>query len=104
MTNRGKAVFALSVLFAINTMNFFDRQVLGAVVAGPPPEPGWGEEAPGLMGPHVAHGHPSLPGQLIDGHAPAERSSKTVSGMTNPGNSTVPRGNIGSPPDATRRA
>ncbi len=31
MTNRGRTVFALSVLFAINTMNFFDRQVLGAV-------------------------------------------------------------------------
>lgn len=31
MTNRGRAIFALSVLFAINTMNFFDRQILGAV-------------------------------------------------------------------------
>ena len=31
MTNKGRAAFALSVLFAINTMNFFDRQVLGAV-------------------------------------------------------------------------
>src|SRR5438093_5961789 len=31
MTTRGKTAFALSVLFAINTMNFFDRQVLGAV-------------------------------------------------------------------------
>jgi MFS family permease len=31
MTNKGRTAFALSVLFAINTMNFFDRQVLGAV-------------------------------------------------------------------------
>jgi MFS family permease len=31
MTNRGKTTFALCVLFAINTMNFFDRQILGAV-------------------------------------------------------------------------
>jgi MFS family permease len=31
MTNKGRAAFAVAVLFAINTMNFFDRQVLGAV-------------------------------------------------------------------------
>jgi MFS family permease len=31
MTNREKTTFALIVLFAINTMNFFDRQILGAV-------------------------------------------------------------------------
>ncbi|HLG14231.1 MAG TPA: MFS transporter [Blastocatellia bacterium] len=31
MTNRAKVGFALAVLFAINTMNFFDRQILGAV-------------------------------------------------------------------------
>ena len=31
MSNKGEAVFALTVLFAINTMNFFDRQILGAV-------------------------------------------------------------------------
>lgn len=31
MTNREKTTFALCVLFAINTMNFFDRQILGAV-------------------------------------------------------------------------
>ncbi|HEX8090523.1 MAG TPA: MFS transporter [Blastocatellia bacterium] len=31
MTNRGRTVFALSLLFAVNTMNFFDRQILGAV-------------------------------------------------------------------------
>src|SRR5262249_61199542 len=31
MSNKGRAEFALSVLFAINTMNFFDRQILGAV-------------------------------------------------------------------------
>ena len=31
MSNKAKAGFALTVLFAINTMNFFDRQILGAV-------------------------------------------------------------------------
>lgn len=31
MSNRAKATYALAVLFAINTMNFFDRQILGAV-------------------------------------------------------------------------
>src|ERR1044072_312258 len=31
MTNRSKTTFALCGLFAINTMNFFDRQILGAV-------------------------------------------------------------------------
>lgn len=31
MTNQQKTTFAICVLFAINTMNFFDRQILGAV-------------------------------------------------------------------------
>src|ERR1700753_2873612 len=31
MTTRNKASFALWVLFGINLMNFFDRQILGAV-------------------------------------------------------------------------
>lgn len=31
MKPRNQAMFALAVLFAINTMNFFDRQILGAV-------------------------------------------------------------------------
>ena len=31
MTDRGRTTFALAVLFAINSMNFFDRQILGAV-------------------------------------------------------------------------
>src|SRR5436853_4232660 len=31
MTTRSKATFALWVLFGINLMNFFDRQILGAV-------------------------------------------------------------------------
>jgi MFS family permease len=31
MSNKTKAGFALAVLFAVNTMNFFDRQILGAV-------------------------------------------------------------------------
>lgn len=31
MTNQSRIVFALVVLFAINTMNFFDRQILGAI-------------------------------------------------------------------------
>jgi hypothetical protein len=29
--NAGRARFALAVLFAINTMNFFDRSLLGAL-------------------------------------------------------------------------
>src|SRR6185503_9132 len=31
MSNRARATYALTVLFAINAMNFFDRQILGAV-------------------------------------------------------------------------
>ena len=31
MTTRGRVTFALALLFAINTMNFFDRQILGVV-------------------------------------------------------------------------
>jgi hypothetical protein len=31
MQERGRLVFTLLVLFGINTMNFYDRQVLGAV-------------------------------------------------------------------------
>jgi MFS family permease len=31
MSNKGKAGMALGLIFAINTMNFFDRQILGAV-------------------------------------------------------------------------
>jgi MFS family permease len=31
MSNQSRTVFALAVLFAINTMNFFDRQILGAI-------------------------------------------------------------------------
>jgi MFS family permease len=31
MTTRAKTTFAIALLFAINTMNFFDRQILGAV-------------------------------------------------------------------------
>jgi predicted MFS family arabinose efflux permease len=31
MTNRGKATYALWILFGINMMNFFDRQILAAV-------------------------------------------------------------------------
>jgi hypothetical protein len=30
-TDQPKAWFALAVLFAINTLNFYDRQILGAV-------------------------------------------------------------------------
>jgi MFS family permease len=40
MSNRVQATYALAVLFAINTMNFFDRQVLGAV--GEPIRKEWG--------------------------------------------------------------
>lgn len=31
MSTRTRAIYALTVLFAINTLNFFDRQILGAV-------------------------------------------------------------------------
>jgi MFS family permease len=31
MSNRGRTAFALSVLFAINAMNFYDRNIIGAV-------------------------------------------------------------------------
>src|SRR5262245_24685726 len=31
MINRARTSFALAVLFAINAMNFFDRQILGAI-------------------------------------------------------------------------
>jgi len=31
MTNRGRTAFALTVLFAINAMNFYDRNILGVV-------------------------------------------------------------------------
>src|SRR5262249_55244719 len=31
MQNRGKATYALWILFGINMMNFFDRQILAAV-------------------------------------------------------------------------
>jgi len=31
MSDRSRATYALSVLFAINAMNFFDRQIGGAL-------------------------------------------------------------------------
>ena len=31
MTTRTKTMYALGILFAINTLNFFDRQVFGAI-------------------------------------------------------------------------
>jgi MFS family permease len=45
-----RAAFALAVLFAINTMNFFDRQILGAVAEPVRREWGLGDGAMGLLG------------------------------------------------------
>ena len=50
MTVRTRTAFALTVLFAINAMNFFDRQILGAV--GEPIRKEWGlsDGAMGALG------------------------------------------------------
>ena len=50
MTDRQRAAFAITVLFAINAMNFFDRQILGAV--GEPIRKEWGlsDGAMGALG------------------------------------------------------
>jgi len=45
-----RATYALLVLFAINLMNFFDRQILGAVGEGIRREWGLGDTALGLLG------------------------------------------------------
>ena len=45
-----RTAYALAVLFAINTMNFFDRQILGAVAEPVRREWGLGDGALGLLG------------------------------------------------------
>lgn len=50
MTDRGRTAFALTVLFAINAMNFFDRQILGAVAEPIRREWGLSDGAMGALG------------------------------------------------------
>src|SRR5512139_2535178 len=50
MPDRTRAGFALAVLFAINTVNFFDRQILGAVAEPVRREWGLGDGALGALG------------------------------------------------------
>ena len=50
MTDRQRTAFALSVLFAINAMNFFDRQILGAVTEPIRKEWGLSDGAMGALG------------------------------------------------------
>lgn len=50
MTERARTIFALSVLFAINTLNFFDRQVFGAIAEPVRKEWGLSDSAIGLVG------------------------------------------------------
>ena len=50
MADQKRAVYALSVLFAINTMNFFDRQILGAVGEDVRREWSLSDTALGLLG------------------------------------------------------
>ena len=50
MTDRARTTFALAVLFAINAMNFFDRQILGAVAEPIRKEWGLSDSAIGALG------------------------------------------------------
>ncbi len=50
MTDRARTIFTLSVLFAINTVNFFDRQVFGAIAEPVRKEWGLSDSAIGLIG------------------------------------------------------
>lgn len=50
MTDRTRTIFALAVLFAINALNFFDRQVFGAVAEPVRKEWGLSDSAIGLIG------------------------------------------------------
>lgn len=50
MTTRRETIYALSVLFAINALNFFDRQILGAVTEPIRKEWGLSDSAIGLLG------------------------------------------------------
>jgi predicted MFS family arabinose efflux permease len=50
MNDRTRTIFALAVLFAINTLNFFDRQVFGAIAEPVRKEWGLSDSAIGLVG------------------------------------------------------
>lgn len=50
MKDRAVAYYALAVLFAINTMNFFDRQILGAIAEPIRREWGLSDSAMGALG------------------------------------------------------
>jgi len=50
MKDRAVAYYALAVLFAINTMNFFDRQILGAIAEPIRAEWGLSDSALGALG------------------------------------------------------
>lgn len=50
MSDRARTIFALGVLFAINTINFFDRQVFGAIAEPVRKEWGLSDSAIGLIG------------------------------------------------------
>jgi MFS family permease len=50
MTYRGRTAFAIALLFAINAMNFFDRQILGAVAEPIRKEWGLSDTALGTLG------------------------------------------------------
>ena len=50
MKDRAMAYYALAVLFAINTMNFFDRQILGAIAEPIRREWGLTDSQMGLLG------------------------------------------------------
>lgn len=50
MTDRTRTSFALAVLFAINALNFFDRQILGAVAEPVRKEWGLSDGAIGMLG------------------------------------------------------
>src|SRR6267378_546115 len=50
MTTRTKTIYALAILFAINALNFFDRQVFGAIAEPVRKEWGLSDSAIGLIG------------------------------------------------------
>jgi MFS family permease len=50
MSDRSRATYALSVLFAINAMNFFDRQIVGALAEPIRKEWGLSDSALGALG------------------------------------------------------
>ncbi|HEY6187867.1 MAG TPA: MFS transporter, partial [Pyrinomonadaceae bacterium] len=50
MNDRTRTIYALGVLFAINAMNFFDRQVFGAIAEPVRKEWGLSDGSIGLVG------------------------------------------------------